>query len=89
MKILKRFPDTMAAHIAKSILEGEGIDAFIADENLANADPPVVFATGGVRLMVPDELLQRAQEVLASAGSAELPDDFDPGEPNPNVVAEA
>jgi len=84
MVIVKRFPDTMTAHIARSILAAEGIEAFVADENLANADPPVVFASGGVRLMVPDEDEERAHTLLlemdAGQRHVELPDDFDPGE---------
>lgn len=84
MVIVKRFPDTMSAHIARSILAEDGIEAFVADENLANADPPVVFASGGVRLMVPDEDEERAHRILlemdAGERHVELPDDFDPGE---------
>ena len=80
MVILKRFPDSMTANIAKSVLEESGIGSFVADENLANADPPVVFASGGVRLMVADEDRMRAAEVLmANSVGNELPDDFDPG----------
>ena len=82
MKTVKRYPDTMTAHIARSILEGEGIDGFIADENLANSDPPVVFASGGIRLMVSDDVYERAHEILNRASEdTALPDDFDPGPP--------
>jgi hypothetical protein len=80
MVILKRFPDSMTANIAKSVLMESGIESFVADENLANADPPVVFASGGVRLMVADEDRERAAAILvASTVGNELPDDFDPG----------
>jgi hypothetical protein len=84
MVTIKRFHDTMTAHIARSILQEEGIDAFIADENLANADPPIVFASGGVRIQVPDEDAERAWEILKGMDDKvtgfELPDDFDVGE---------
>ena len=70
----------MTANIAKSVLMGNGIESFVADENLANADPPVVFASGGVRLMVADEDRDRAAAILmASEEGNVLPDDFDPG----------
>ncbi len=70
----------MTANIAKSILMESGIESFVADENLANADPPVVFASGGVRLMVTDEVRDRAAAILLErAEENELPDDFDPG----------
>lgn len=39
LKIIKKPPDTMTAHIARAILESEGINSFIADENLANGRP--------------------------------------------------
>lgn len=81
MKIAKRFPDTMTAHMARALLEAEGIEAFIADENLANADPPVIFASGGVRLMVPDKDLARAQEIMSRPAEFEWPEEFEmPGE---------
>ena len=80
MVSLKRFPNSMTANLAKSVLMESGIESFVADENLANADPPVVFASGGVRLMVADEHRDRAAAVLvASETDNELPDDFDPG----------
>ena len=68
--------------IARSILEGEGLSPFIADENLAASDLPAVFASGGIRLMVPDEEYDQACEILRDAEiNAELPDDFDPTVP--------
>jgi hypothetical protein len=80
MVILKRFPDSMTANLAKTALMGHGIESFVADENLANADPPVVFASGGLRLMVADEDRDRAAAILKeSEEGKELPDDFDPG----------
>lgn len=80
MVILKRFPDSMTANLAKAVLLESGISSFVADENLANADPPVVFASGGVRLMVADEDRDRAAAILQESEEGnELPDDFDPG----------
>ena len=67
MQILKRFPDTIAANLARADLARHGIDAFVADEVLANADPPLVFAMGGVRLMVADEEVDAAAKILQTA----------------------
>ena len=79
MRILKRYPDLASVSIAKSILEGEGMEPFIADENLASSDLPAIFATGGIRLMIPDKDYERACEILRdSEANAALPDDFDP-----------
>ena len=73
---MKRYPDAIAANLSKAFLEKEGIDAFVADENLANTDPPVIFASGGVRLMVSDEDVERAQALLQQMESMHaLPDD--------------
>lgn len=84
MRIVNRYPDLASAAIARSILEGEGLRPFIADENLAASDLPAVFATGGIRVMVPDEEYEQALVVLKDAETnAALPDDFDPGEPVP------
>ena len=83
MRILKRYPDLASVSIARSILEGEGLAPFVADENLASSDLPAVFASGGIRLMIPDEEYDRACEVLRDAEkNAALPDDFDPVVPS-------
>jgi hypothetical protein len=82
MRILKRYPDLASVSIAKSILEGEGMAPFIADENLASSDLPAIFATGGIRLMIPEEDYERACAILRdSETNAALPDDFDPNVP--------
>ncbi|MDC3255037.1 DUF2007 domain-containing protein [bacterium] len=39
LKTIKQHPDTMTARIIRAILESEGIDSFIANENLANGRP--------------------------------------------------
>ena len=81
MTVLKFYPDAPAAQMAKSILEAHGIRSFVADEALASVDPPVVFATGGVRLMIDEADVENAQKVLREqAESMALPDDFVPPE---------
>ncbi|MFT5191947.1 MAG: hypothetical protein ACI957_004992, partial [Verrucomicrobiales bacterium] len=42
MIVLRFYSDTPSAHVAKSLLASYEIDTFVADENLANVDPPVV-----------------------------------------------
>ena len=79
MKVLRFYPDTPSAHVAKSLLASHDIDTFVADENLANIDPPVVFATGGVRLMIADELVDAAKAILdRHKDDFALPDDWEP-----------
>ena len=58
------------AHLAKSLLESEGIQAFIADEHLISMNMWYSLAAGGVKLQVLEEELEIAQEILGA--SAEI-----------------
>ena len=68
MKILRRFPDTIAANMARARLSQHGIDASVADEVMANLYWPITFASGGVPLMVQDEDVKTAAAILRSPG---------------------
>ena len=76
MQILKRFPDAIAANLARANLAQHGIDAFAADEMLANSDPRAVFASGGVRLMVADEEINEAADILQASSGIGLVEDI-------------
>ena len=83
MRSLKSYPDAVTAHLARNLLKRESIDAFVADEDSAAVIPPVVLASGGVRLMVSEEDFDVACTIMRNAESGlGLPDDFDPGAPN-------
>jgi hypothetical protein len=56
------------ALLLKSVLEGNGIVAFIPDELTAQNAPPYMFAGAGVRVQVEDEQAETALDLLASAG---------------------
>jgi Putative prokaryotic signal transducing protein len=60
------------AHVLCGVLQGEGIEAVIADEHLSGL---YGHALGGVRLQVRDRDRARARALLASL---ELPPDQDP-----------
>ena len=56
--------DLQEALILRSVLEGSGIEALIADENFASLYPGVMITSGGVRLLVRPTDGARAKDVL-------------------------
>ena len=58
------------AQFLKSVLDSEDIESLIPDQYTLGVDPLYVAALGGVRLMVRAADLDRARELLASAGNA-------------------
>jgi len=61
------------AELAKSRLEDNGIQAFVADEASYLIGYGAVI--GGVRLQVPDEDVERAKAILAARTTMVLPND--------------
>lgn len=59
------FFDLVEAYLLKGMLESEGLEVFLFDEQAAAFTPLVV---GGVRLMVWGAELERAREVLHTRG---------------------
>ena len=66
--------DLQEASILRSVLEGSGIEALIADENFASLYPGVMITTGGVRLLVRATDLERANDVLDTTTDEDPPD---------------
>ena len=52
------------AALIKSLLEANGISVFMYDENTARLNPFYSSAIGGIKLMVPDEEVEKARDVL-------------------------
>ena len=52
------------AALIKSLLEASGIAVFMYDENTARLNPFYSSAIGGIKLMVPDEQVEKARDVL-------------------------
>jgi hypothetical protein len=78
MVTVRRYIELTQAELDKSLLEAEGIPAFIPDEN-SSAIGYAVLGLGGIRLQVSDEDTDRAQQVLGEEKEATpLPDDFIP-----------
>ncbi|WP_435249669.1 DUF2007 domain-containing protein [Vibrio sp. nBUS_14] len=72
MIVVARFSFPHEAHIAKANLESAGIESFIADEHTVNTQWLYSNAIGGVRLMVLEENLEEATEILTSDFSESL-----------------
>lgn len=66
MIVVARFSFPHEAYIAKANLESAGIDSFIADEHTVNTQWLYSNAIGGVRLMVSEQDLDEATEILSS-----------------------
>ncbi|CAH0529431.1 DUF2007 domain-containing protein [Vibrio hippocampi] len=66
MIVVARFSFPHEAHIAKANLESAGIKSFVADEYTVNTQWLYSNAIGGVRLMVSEDDLEDATEILTS-----------------------
>lgn len=60
------------AHIARGILENEGIEVLVVEENLASVLPFFVISGQGARVCVRRTDLERAEEVLKTAETGAL-----------------
>ncbi|MBI1186375.1 MAG: hypothetical protein GC206_03460 [Alphaproteobacteria bacterium] len=65
--VIARFRDAPEAHIARSLLESEGLLAFVAESEALGALPHLIFGQGGYRLQVPEEDAQQALDILRDA----------------------
>lgn len=62
--ILNSYANYVDAHIAKGVLEEQGISCWLKDENTVTIDPILTNAVGGIKIMVPKADAQRAWEIL-------------------------
>jgi hypothetical protein len=62
---LLQYLQPLEAHILKGRLESEGIQCFVFDENLAINYPFAANLTGGAKLKVRAEDLERANEIIS------------------------
>ncbi|PID79700.1 hypothetical protein CSB20_09320 [bacterium DOLZORAL124_64_63] len=64
--IIETFTSSIEAEMAEKLLRSADIDACIETENPSGVIPPLDL-TGGVRLLVPSEALEKARTMLAGA----------------------
>jgi hypothetical protein len=60
--VIDSFTNPLDAHLAKGLLESEGIPAHLHSEHHVWSNWPLSQALGGVRLQVPEEFAGRALE---------------------------
>lgn len=70
--VIRRFRDLPEAMLAKGKLESQGLDSFIADDNMVRMDWLWSNLVGGVKLLVDAEDEERALRVLDEAIPAEI-----------------
>ena len=66
--ILRTFTNYIDAHIVKGRLEAAGIPCWLKDEHLSAllVDPVFINAIAGIKIMVPADMLQKAEDILAN-----------------------
>jgi len=75
------FETAHEAHLAKVLLDYEGIDSVINDENIVLTSWLYSRAVGGVKLLVKESDAGRAGDILKSDGERALSGDMPPDEP--------
>ncbi|MCL4744645.1 MAG: DUF2007 domain-containing protein [Burkholderiaceae bacterium] len=75
------FETPFEAHLARGLLQAEGLQATIADEHMISVNAALTYAVGGVRLLVREPHVQRALSILAARQRGEYRIDELPDEP--------
>ncbi len=69
---LKHFLEPMDAHMLAACLQDRGVPAFVADADTVQTNMLLSIALGGVRLQVPEALIERAQAIMESYGRGDF-----------------
>ena len=70
--IVAHFTENIEAHLAKSYLYQNGIEAHLNDEHMVSINPLYANALGGVKLLVPSEQQEEAEKLLNEINSGQL-----------------
>ena len=73
--VLRTFESPVEAHVLRSKLESEGIHAVVFDENVIGVMPIYSVGIGGVKVMVLEEDVEVAQELIASIDAVAFTDE--------------
>lgn len=65
--VVRSFTHVHEAHLAKSVLEASGIQAFIGNEHLVSMAWTYSNAIGGVTVAVPEDRAAEADQILRSS----------------------
>jgi hypothetical protein len=71
---IARFDLSAEAHLAKSVLEGAGIDCTLVDEEIVSLDWFYSLMMGGIKLCVRQSEAALARDLLTSAPSQDSPE---------------
>lgn len=74
--VIAQYSFPYEAHIAKARLESVGIPAYIENEHTINMYWLYSNALGGVRVLVPDEQVDRARYLISQDFSQDLDDEL-------------
>jgi zinc protease len=69
--VLRACASMHEAIVLRSVLEGAGIDCVLPDEHSLGVHPGLTFMAGGVRLLVREDDLERAEDVLDEIDEAD------------------
>ena len=70
---IRQYNTYIPAHIALGKLRESGIEAFLKDEHSVTVDPLLNIALGGIKLMVPLELVEDAERILSQIPETDNP----------------
>ena len=63
---IKTYQNRMEAELAKGLLESQDIKAMVSADDAGGAHPALLWAIGGVHLLVMKKDVQKATEILGS-----------------------
>ena len=63
--LINAYNNYVDAHIARGVLEEEGINCWLKDENTVTIDPILTNAVGGIKIMVYKDQAERAWKILS------------------------
>jgi hypothetical protein len=73
--LLRRCTSMHEAVVLRSVLEGAGVDCVLPDEHSLGVHPGLTLMSGGVRMLVRADDLERAAEILAEVAEADEADE--------------
>ena len=96
--IIKRFDNSIDAHLFRISLEAEGIDCYLFDEEIVSLNPLYSNAVGGIKAKVREEDVERTRPFLKSiendtipkcpsCGSTDIFKDYSPKKALPHWIA--
>ncbi len=71
--IIKRFDNSIDAHLFRISLEAEGIDCYLFDEEIVSLNPLYSNAVGGIKAKVRQEDVERTFEFLKTIEIEQIP----------------